>query len=38
VDYFQSLSIHRPNERIRLDYFLEGVGYFQSVVAGWAAQ
>lgn len=37
VDFFQSLSIHGVNERIRLDYFMDGVGYVRSVVTEWAA-
>jgi len=36
VDYFQSISIHAANERIRLDYFMDGVGYVRSVVSEWA--
>jgi acetylornithine deacetylase/succinyl-diaminopimelate desuccinylase-like protein len=36
VDYFQSLSIHGANERIRLDYFMDGVGYVRNVVKAWA--
>ncbi len=36
VDFFQSISIHGPNERIRLDYFMDGVGYMKSVVDTWA--
>lgn len=37
VPYFQSLSIHGSNERIRIDYFLEGVEYLRSVVRTWAS-
>jgi acetylornithine deacetylase/succinyl-diaminopimelate desuccinylase-like protein len=37
VDFFQSLSIHGVDERIRLDYFMDGVGYLQNVVNEWAA-
>ncbi|MDP9192972.1 MAG: M20/M25/M40 family metallo-hydrolase [Acidobacteriota bacterium] len=37
VDYFQSLSIHGPNERIRLDFFMEGIEYMRKVVGAWAA-
>jgi acetylornithine deacetylase/succinyl-diaminopimelate desuccinylase-like protein len=37
VPYFQSLSIHGTNERIRIDYFLEGIDYLRSVVRTWAA-
>jgi hypothetical protein len=31
------LSIHGANERIRLDYFMDGVGYLRNVVNAWAA-
>ncbi len=36
VDYFQSLSIHGRDERIRLDWYQEGVGYMRAVVGKWA--
>ena len=36
VDYFQSLSIHGTDERIRLDWFGQGVGYMTRVVETWA--
>ncbi|HYI07968.1 MAG TPA: M20/M25/M40 family metallo-hydrolase [Thermoanaerobaculia bacterium] len=36
VDYFQSLTIHKANERIGLDRFMEGVGYVKSVVSAWS--
>lgn len=36
VDYFQSLSIHGPDERIRLDYFTDGVEFLHQVVDTWA--
>ncbi|MDQ3281647.1 MAG: M20/M25/M40 family metallo-hydrolase [Acidobacteriota bacterium] len=36
VDYFESLSIHSTDERIRLPWFQEGVAYMRSVVARWA--
>lgn len=36
VDFFQSTSIHGPNERIRVDYFLDGVEYMRTVVGKWA--
>ena len=36
VDYFQSLSIHSTDERIRLDWFGQGVGYVDRVVEAWA--
>lgn len=38
VDFFQSTSIHSTNERIRLDFFMDGVGYMQRVVKEWAAE
>ena len=37
VDYFQSISIHGPNERIRIDFFLDGVEYMRHVIDAWAA-
>ncbi len=37
VDFFQSISIHGPNERIRVDYFADGVEYMRKVVGAWAA-
>ncbi len=36
VDYFQSLSIHGRDERIRLDWFGQGVEYMNRVVQAWA--
>lgn len=36
VDYFQSLSIHGKDERIRLDWFGQGVEFMQAVVEAWA--
>jgi acetylornithine deacetylase/succinyl-diaminopimelate desuccinylase-like protein len=36
VDFHQSTSIHGPNERIRLDFFMEGIGYMRNVVTEWA--
>jgi acetylornithine deacetylase/succinyl-diaminopimelate desuccinylase-like protein len=36
VDYFQSLTIHKANERIGLDRFMDGVGYVKSVVSRWS--
>lgn len=36
VDYFQSLTIHGRDERIRLDWFMEGVEYMKVVVRQWA--
>lgn len=37
VDFFQSISIHGPNERIRVDYFIDGIQYMRTVVGAWAA-
>ncbi len=37
VDYFQSLTIHQMDERVRLDYFNDGVDYLSEVVRDWAA-
>ena len=36
VDYFQSITIHAANERIRLQAFTEGIGYMANVVGEWA--
>ena len=36
IDYYQSLAIHGRDERIRLDWFLEGVAFTRSVVGAWA--
>lgn len=36
VDYFQSISIHKHNERIGLERFMEGVGYLTAVVREWS--
>src|SRR5205085_12071357 len=32
VNFFQSISIHKANERIRLDWFLDGNAYMREVV------
>jgi acetylornithine deacetylase/succinyl-diaminopimelate desuccinylase-like protein len=37
VDYFQSLTIHHANERIRLDAFMAGIAYMRSVVGQWSS-
>ena len=37
VDFFQSQTIHGKDERIRLDWFLGGVGYMRESVAAWAS-
>jgi acetylornithine deacetylase/succinyl-diaminopimelate desuccinylase-like protein len=36
VDYFQSITIHGANERIRLQAFTEGIAYMRAVVSEWA--
>jgi acetylornithine deacetylase/succinyl-diaminopimelate desuccinylase-like protein len=37
VDFFQSVSIHAANERIRVDYFIDGIQYMRTVISAWAA-
>ena len=37
VDIAQSVTIHRPNERIRLDWFMDGIEYLRRAVRAWAA-
>lgn len=37
VDFFQSLTVHGVDERIRLDYFMDGVEYMRNVVTAWAS-
>lgn len=36
VNYFQSLTIHQANERIRLDWFMEGIAYMRAALRTWA--
>jgi len=36
VDFFQTLGIHGVNERIRLDWFMEGVALMRRLVAAYA--
>lgn len=36
VNFHQSNSIHGNDERIRLDWFMEGVGYLRRAVGTWA--
>jgi acetylornithine deacetylase/succinyl-diaminopimelate desuccinylase-like protein len=38
VDFSQSLTIHHPDERIRLDWFMNGIDYFERVISSWANQ
>jgi len=37
VTFYQSLSIHRGNERIQLDGFVEGTAFLRNVVRQWSA-
>jgi acetylornithine deacetylase/succinyl-diaminopimelate desuccinylase-like protein len=36
LDFFQSLGIHGPNERVRVDWFGQGVAFMREVVGRWA--
>ena len=36
VDYFQSASIHGPDERLRVAYFTEGVEFIRRLISAWA--
>lgn len=36
VDVYQSRGIHGPNERLRLDWFMEGVELTRDLAQGWA--
>jgi acetylornithine deacetylase/succinyl-diaminopimelate desuccinylase-like protein len=36
LDFFQSLGIHGPNERVRVDWFEQGVGFVREIVRRWA--
>jgi acetylornithine deacetylase/succinyl-diaminopimelate desuccinylase-like protein len=36
LDFFQSLGIHGPNERVRVDWFDQGVVFLREVVRRWA--
>lgn len=36
VDYFQSLGVHGSDERVRLDWYMEGVGLMKRVVQSYA--
>jgi acetylornithine deacetylase/succinyl-diaminopimelate desuccinylase-like protein len=38
VNFFQSTTIHAANERIRIDYFQQGIRYLSEVVRGWSRQ
>jgi acetylornithine deacetylase/succinyl-diaminopimelate desuccinylase-like protein len=36
IDFYQSLGIHGVNERVRLQWFTQGIDFMRSVVARWA--
>jgi len=36
LDFFQSLSVHHTNERVRIDWFMSGVRVMKRIVADWA--
>ncbi|HEY2092602.1 MAG TPA: M20/M25/M40 family metallo-hydrolase [Thermoanaerobaculia bacterium] len=36
LDFFQSLGIHGPNERVRVDWFEQGVTFTREIVRRWA--
>lgn len=36
IDFYQSLGVHGPNERIRLQWFAQGIEYMRSAVGQWA--
>lgn len=36
VDFYQTTGIHGIDERVRLDWFMEGIALTRGVVAGWA--
>lgn len=36
VDFFQSDAIHKADERVRVDYFVEGVAFLRRVISRWA--
>lgn len=38
VDYFQSLGVHNADERLRLDWYMQGIGLTKRVVAAYAYQ
>ncbi len=38
IDFFQNETIHQPNERVRVDYFQQGVEYLRHVVTEYAFQ
>jgi acetylornithine deacetylase/succinyl-diaminopimelate desuccinylase-like protein len=36
IDFYQSLTIHGANERVRLQWFTQGIEYMRGVVSKWA--
>lgn len=36
IDFYQSMTMHGVDERIRLQWFAEGIGYMRAVVGQWA--
>lgn len=36
IDYFQSETIHLPNERVRVDYFQQGVAMLRKLIVNYA--
>src|SRR5436190_1126578 len=36
VDFSQSLTIHHADERIRLDWFMNGIDYFERSILSWS--
>ena len=38
VDYFQSLGIHGADERVRLDWYMEGIGLMRNIVSAYCYQ
>jgi acetylornithine deacetylase/succinyl-diaminopimelate desuccinylase-like protein len=38
ADISQSLTIHRADERIRLDWFMDGIDYFERAMLSWSQQ
>jgi len=36
IDFYQSLGIHGTNERIRLQWFSQGIEFMRNTVTRWA--
>ncbi|HUP50414.1 MAG TPA: hypothetical protein VNA04_16690, partial [Thermoanaerobaculia bacterium] len=36
ADFFQSESIHRKDERLRVEYFTRGVAFMRALIRAWA--